>query len=181
MTSDARREPLAAAEPVLDAAGVDAFVREHHGRLVGLARLVCLDPSEADDAVQSALEQAWRRRRSLRDAGALRTWLDRIVVREAIRGDRRRRSPLGRLFGGPRKIPVEHIDPRASVPHQAAALRLAYEALPVEQRVAVALHLHFGYSVGETARLVDAPVETVRSRLRLGRERLRHALEELPR
>jgi DNA-directed RNA polymerase specialized sigma24 family protein len=42
----------------------------------------------------------------------------------------------------------------------------------------VALHLYAGHSVAETADIVGAPLETVRSRLRLARERLRHALEE---
>ena len=59
-----------------------------------------------------------------------------------------------------------------------ADLRVAYEALPAEQRAVIALHLHYGYSVAETAGIVGAPVETVRSRLRVGRGRLRHALEE---
>jgi RNA polymerase sigma-70 factor, ECF subfamily len=178
LASDYRRDAIAATGSALDAAGLDAFVREHHSRLVGLARLVCLDSSDAGDAVQSALEQAWRRRHSLRDAQALRAWLDRIVVREAIRQDRRRRSPLARFFGGPREIPVGTVDRRASAPHASFALRVAFEGLPADQRAAVALHLHYGYSVAETARLVDAPVETVRSRIRAGRDLLRHALED---
>jgi RNA polymerase sigma-70 factor, ECF subfamily len=178
LTSDARRDAIAGTTLALDAAGLDAFVREHHGRLVGLARLVCRDSSEAGDAVQGALEQAWRQRASLRDTQALRAWLDRIVVREAIRLDRRRRSPLARFFGGPREIPVGTIDHGTDAPHASLALRLAFEGLPANQRAAIALHLHYGYSVAETARLVDAPVETVRSRIRAGRDLLRHALED---
>lgn len=178
MTSDARRDAIAGTSLAIDAAGLDAFVREHHGRLVGLARLVCRDSSEAGDAVQGALEQAWRQRASLRDAQALRAWLDRIVVREAIRLDRRRRSPLAQFFGGPREISVDAIDHRTAAPHASLALRLAFEGLPANQRAAIALHLHYGYSVAETARLVDAPVETVRSRIRAGRNSLRHALED---
>lgn len=162
----------------LDAPTLDAFVRTHYDRLVGLARLVCIDANEAGDAVQAALEQAWRRRGTLRDPLALRPWLDRIVVREAIRQDRRRRSPLARLLGGPREIPPTVVDERA--PHASAMteLRLAYDALPADQRVAIALHLHYGYSVVEVASMTEAPIETVRSRLRIGRERLRRALEE---
>jgi RNA polymerase sigma-70 factor (ECF subfamily) len=178
VTSDARRDAIAATGSALDAAGLDAFVREHHGRLVSLARLVCLNSSEAGDAVQAALEQAWRQRHSLRDPQALRAWLDRIVVRQAIRQDRRRRSPLARFFGGPREIPVGAIEHRAAAPHASLVLRLAFEGLPANQRAAVALHLHYGYSVAETARLVGAPVETVRSRIRAGRDQLRHALED---
>jgi DNA-directed RNA polymerase specialized sigma24 family protein len=40
----------------------------------------------------------------------------------------------------------------------------------------VALHLHAGYTVSETAELVGAPIETVRSRLRVAREHLRREL-----
>jgi RNA polymerase sigma-70 factor, ECF subfamily len=180
LTSDARRGAVPDHRAVLDGGGLDAFVRDHHARLVSLARLVCMDPSEADDAVQGALERAWRRRETLQDADRLRAWLDRIVVREAIRQDRRRRSPIRRLFQGPREISVEYPDGRSG-PHQSAALRIAYEALPAEQRVVVALHLHYGYSISQTARIVEAPAETVRSRLRVARQRLRHALEDEPR
>ena len=135
----------------LDAATLDAFVRMHHARLTGLARLVCRDGTDAGDAVQSAFEQAWRHRSSLRDAGALPAWLDRIVVREAIRQDRRRRSPLGWLFAEPREIPFDVVDPHARHDEAMHDLRAAYVALPAEQRAVVALHLHLGYSIAETA------------------------------
>src|SRR5262249_60935799 len=90
---------------VLDEATLDAFVRTHHARLTGLARLVCRDTSDAADAVQSAFEQAWRYRSSLRDPSSMRSWLDRIVVPEAIRQDRRRRSPPRRLFSRAVEVP----------------------------------------------------------------------------
>lgn len=180
MTSTARRDGTTEATATLEAATLDAFVRSHHDRLVRLARLVCVDTTEAGDAVQSAFEQAWRRRASLKDPSSLRSWLDRIVVREAIRQDRRRRSPLARFMGGPREIPVSIPDDQAGRAPNRVEIRLAWEALPAEQRAAIALHLHHGYTVAETAAIVDAPIETVRSRLRSGRERLRHALEDQP-
>ena len=161
---------------VLDDATLDAFVRAHHARLTGLARLVCRDQSDAGDAVQSAFEQAWRHRLSLRDPAAIRSWLDRIVVREAIRQDRRRRSPLGRLLAGPTEIPVDVIDPRARHDEAMTDLRRAFEALPAEQRAAVALHLHLGYSIDETAAIVGVPSGTLKSRIRLAREKLRDAM-----
>ena len=179
MDTSAAGRATAASGRGLDAATLDAFVRDHHRRLTGLARLVCLDPNEAADAVQMAFEQAWRRRATLQDPAALRPWLDRIVVREAIRQDRRRRSPLARFFGGPREIPVEMVDRHAGQAVARTELRLAYEGLPADQRAAIALHLHLGYSIAETATIVGAPAETVRSRVRLGRERLRRGLEDV--
>ncbi len=123
--SAARPQAPTETTPALDALTLDSFVRVHHDRLVRLARLVCLDASEASDAVQTGLEQAWRRRRSLRDPAALQSWLDRIVVREAIRISRRQRSLVQRLFGLDQD--VEWIEP-AALPMANIELRMALRA-----------------------------------------------------
>jgi RNA polymerase sigma-70 factor (ECF subfamily) len=164
--------------PTADVALAD-FVGAHYDRLLRLARLVCDDATDAADAVQTGFEQAWRRRASLRDATRTRPWLDRIVVREAIRISRKRRSWLGRLTHGPAEDRwIELGDPHAEQVPAWTALRAAFAGLSPEQRAVVSLHLHAGYSVAETATLVGAPIETVRSRLRLAKERLRRELEE---
>lgn len=155
------------------------FVVEHYDRLVRLARLVCHDGSDASDAVQVALEQAWRGRASLRDDTRIRPWLDRIVVREAIRINRSRRSLLGRLFAtGSHVAWIEPVDPTTEQLPAWSALRSAYAELSAEQRAVVALHLYAGYSLVETADMIGAPLETVRSRLRLAKDRLRRELGE---
>jgi RNA polymerase sigma-70 factor (ECF subfamily) len=163
-------------------ATVETFVATHYDRLIRLATLVCREPADAADAVQSALEQAWRHRASLRDEASLKPWLDRIVVREAIRRGKQRTSLLGRLIG--RRPTVDWIEPsgddRARLDLR-DALRGAFHRLPAEQRAVVLLHLHLGYSIAEVADLVGAPQETVRSRIRLARGRLRQALQETER
>ena len=160
-------------------AALTAFVVEHYDRLLRLALLVCRDASDAADAVQVGLEQAWRRRSTLREEAGRRPWLDRIVTREAIRISKRRQSLVGRLF---RPRPgvgwIEPSDTRANEPSTPLALHAAFEVLSAEQRAVVGLHLHAGYSVAETAVIVSAPEETVRSRLRSARRLLRAALEE---
>lgn len=161
------------------------FVGEHYPRLVRLAGLICNLAADREDAVQAGLEQAWRRRDSLRSPERLRSWLDRIVVREAIRLTSRRRRVAVR-FIEPLRVDdrsgewPELRDRRSSEPHEIAALRAAFDDLPPPQRAAVVLHLYAGYSVNETAEIVGARVETVRSRLRLARERLREHLEVRP-
>lgn len=153
------------------------FFDSHYVRMVRLAGLVCRSGLLAEDAVQAAMEQAWRRRSSLRDPGRMRWWLDRIVVREAIRMNRR---PWWS------RLAVTHTDEHASLlpdpagetTPQRLALTAAFEALTPEQRAACVLHLHMGYGVAETAELMGAGVETTRSRLRLARRRLRADLSE---
>ena len=154
-----------------------AFFAEHYERMVRLAGLVCRTGIVAEDAVQAGMEQAWRRRSSLRDPDRMRWWLDRIVVREAIRMNRR--PWWSRLTA---THTDEHAsllpDPAGETTPQRLALTAAFEALTPEQRAACVLHLHLGYGVVETAELMGAGVETTRSRLRLARRRLRADLSE---
>jgi RNA polymerase sigma-70 factor (ECF subfamily) len=165
---------------------LEAFFVEHYDRLVRLAGLVCHAPATTEDAVQAAMEHAWRRRSTLRDATRMKPWLDQIVVREAIRVNR---QPWWSRLSRPT---VREIQPdgeedgsggrrtAGNEPTDAGWLALiaAFRLLPPEQRAAIALHLYAGYSVEETAGLMGARVETTRSRLRLARERLRNELGE---
>jgi RNA polymerase sigma-70 factor (ECF subfamily) len=167
---------LAGGRPLAD---LTEFVRDNNDRLIRLAGLVCRNVADAEDAVQTALVRAWRSQAALRDQERLKPWLDRIVVREAIRITRSRENMLGRFLGrGRDDIAVEPLDERAADAAQIAELNLAFGRLSAEQRAVVALHLYAGYSVAETAELVGAPVETARSRLRLARRHLRIELEE---
>ena len=166
-------------DEALPDAALAAFVDDHYERLLGLARLVCRDTTEAADAVQAGLEQAWRHRSTLRDDSRLRPWLDRIVVREALRARRARGRWLLRFpTHEPSVAWIEPIDRVGDDLPAWLSFRAAFERLSPEQRAVVALHLHRGYTVAETADILGAPVETVRSRLRLARQRLRRELEE---
>ncbi|HEY7969462.1 MAG TPA: sigma-70 family RNA polymerase sigma factor [Candidatus Limnocylindrales bacterium] len=173
--ADARTVAAASAE-------LSLFVAEHYPRLIRLAGLICDQPADREDAVQTALERAWRARDSLHEPDRLRVWLDRIVVREAIRLTSRMRRVRVRLIE-PRRVEDPAVgqpeirDRRSNEPHEMVALRAAFDELPPSQRAVVVLHLYAGYSVQDTAELVDARVETVRSRLRLARARLRTLLE----
>jgi RNA polymerase sigma-70 factor (ECF subfamily) len=144
------------------------FVGDHYPRLVRLATLVTGSPDGAEDAVQAAFERAWRKRGDLRDPSQLRSWLDRIVVREAIRGRRRHDA---RLLGDVMPVIADHGAERVAV-------QLALRQLTTEQRAAAVVHLYLGYTVPQAADLLGVPAETVRSRLRVARSRLRALLAD---
>ena len=141
-----------------------------------LAGLITRDPDQAQDAVQAALERAWRKRGSVRDVASLRPWLDRIVAREAIR--QTRGGPLAMFL---RRTPGEWAKIAAPLPEPAetAALREALGRLSPDHRAVIAMHLHAGYSVEETAQVLGVPFDTVRSRLRAARDRLRRDMAEV--
>jgi RNA polymerase sigma-70 factor (ECF subfamily) len=168
---------------VRDTRALEEFFVVHYARLVGLAGLVCGDIAAAEDIVQTALERAWRSRGAITDEERLKPWLDRIVVREAARERRFRLTWLARVV---RPAAVTQIDvPQRELVDQAAtrfperlAMRQLFLELTAAQRAVVVLHMHAGYTIDETANALGIPRETVRSRLRVAREYLRHALEE---
>jgi RNA polymerase sigma-70 factor (ECF subfamily) len=161
-----------ATQPQEAALSLEGFVALHYQRLVRLAGIVCLDRTDAQDAVQNALERAWRHRSSLQDGDRIKPWLDSIVVRESIRLNGRGRSVLRRMtrrLAGSEDSELVYHQPMPS------GLLDELRRLPLAQRAVLALHYEAGYQVAEVAELVGAPLETVRSRLRLARERLRRA------
>jgi RNA polymerase sigma-70 factor (ECF subfamily) len=179
----AMTEPEALArgeEPVADRvrmefASLDAFVRTHYPRLIRLAGLITRNADQAQDAVQAGLERAWRKRNNIRDPAKLRPWLDRIVAREAIR-----QTSGGGLSAVRQRESGDWVEYPSTLPEPAelVILREAVGRLSSNHRAVIALHLHEGYTVEETARVLDVPFDTVRSRLRAARERLRHELTE---
>lgn len=151
---------------------LEVLVGQNYERLLRVALLICADRTDAEDAVQTALERAWRHQQDLRDPDRLPAWLHRIVVREAIRLERRRRGLIVRWLASPREVSVG-LPPEGD---RDLDLRVALLGLSVEQRAALVLHYYAGYSVAETAELSGVPLETARSRLRLARARLRAVL-----
>jgi RNA polymerase sigma-70 factor (ECF subfamily) len=170
----ARADEIGVEQVRIELASLDVFVRVHYPRLIRLAGLITRDADQAQDAVQAALERAWRKRADVRDPARLRPWLDRIVAREAIR--QTRRGGLSAL----RHDPEDWVQYPSTMPEPAeiAVLREALGRLSPDHRAVIALHLYSGYSVEETAQALGVPFDTVRSRLRAARERLRRDLVE---
>jgi RNA polymerase sigma-70 factor, ECF subfamily len=164
MAEEARAGPSAVAPELR----LDEVVAMQYPRLIRVAALICREPADAQDAVQAALERAWRQLSSVREPDRLEAWLHRIVVRESIRTERRRRGLLGHWLR-----PVAEIAVDATPVDGDLDLRRALDGLSPEQRAALVLHYLVGYSVADTAAISGTSLETTRSRLRLARARMR--------
>lgn len=162
---------LAAPETTAREVAIEAL-HAHGPVLLATARLITLDPDEANDLVQTTFELAIRHIDAVRDPGSLRAWLLRIETREAFRLVRRLRRVVS-LDGQVRELPTADADPTGRV-----VLRGALAALPRRIRAAVALHYLAGLSVAETAAAMGVSENTVKSQLKTGLARLREELTD---
>lgn len=138
------------------------------------------DPEAAEEVCQDAFQHVWRAAGSYRgDRGAVRTWLLAIARNAAIdwrrtRGKRsERETVLDDAVGLASPGSVEEVvDGRL----EAQRIRALVAALPAEQRRCLELAYWGGFSQTEIAARTGAPLGTVKSRIRLGMEKLRGSL-----
>ena len=151
----------------------ERMLEDRYLDLLRLAVLLARNLAEAQDALQSALERAWRSREQLRDEARLDPWMKRIVVREVVR---RQTSPWSRLIRPATVVDLSRLVARDGDTVLTLDVLAAIARLPIAQRAVVVLHHYAGYPVDEISTITGAPVETVRSRLRLAMARLRTEL-----
>jgi RNA polymerase sigma-70 factor, ECF subfamily len=155
---------------------VDAAFREHYPFV--LRALVCLGvtPIDADDVAQEVFVIAHRRRDDFDGDRRPRAWLYGIARRLARS---RRRARTTDVLDA---LPAATVgDPERAAAHSQAlsvALRCLDRLSPKLREVFVLSELE-GLAAPEVAQLLELPVNTVYSRLRLGRERFDAVLTKL--
>jgi RNA polymerase sigma-70 factor (ECF subfamily) len=149
---------------------------EHGSALLRLATaLTGGDHGRAEDLVQETMLRAWTHLATLDiEHRPPRAWLTTIARRLAIDAHRARRSR-------PQETQLyEHLEPAASQPADPGGdegeVRDAIAALPGPQRQVLTEIYYRDASVAETARALQIPPGTVRSRTFYGLRRLRTAL-----
>jgi RNA polymerase sigma-70 factor (ECF subfamily) len=157
-----------------DAVAVRAVVLRLLPRVRNLVRFLSRGDQDTDDVAQDALLAVLRDLASYREESRFEAWADRVVSRIAIAAARGRRARVVRTTVGPMELTLVK-DPTVPPDEYTArrdVVRLLDE-LPNEQREVLVLHYLLGLTVSEVAVEVGAPCETVRSRIRLAKARLR--------
>lgn len=151
-------------------------VTPHADGLWRFARRLARSDADADDLLQDALLHALGRWEDLRDPGATRSWLARIVLRTWQSATRRVTRDHR-----PDEVAVSGFGPEDAVRNRQIGGRLlaAFDQLPIEQSAAVWLVDAEGYTFEETAASLGIAVGTVCSRVARGRAALRLALADL--
>lgn len=153
-----------------DTRAFEELARRHQAALYRLAVRVLGDRADAEDALQEALLDAWRRIGRFRADSAFSTWMYRVVTNRCLAMLRRRRP-----------IPVEQPDTTpapddpqraAEVDAEIAALGAALRELGDDQRVCWVLRELEGLSYAQIAQITGATEQAVRGRIHRARTRL---------
>ena len=178
--------------PLLDAARrhEPQAVEELLGQLSQpLLRAVCAllgrDHPDVDDLVQDVMIDVVTALPSFRGECTILHFAIRIAARKAIATRRRAvnvRGWLERFQAGeqPLREPAESPGAALLADNRRRLLCELLSELPEAQAETVVLRALLGHSIEETAAITRAPINTVRSRLRLAKEALRRRLENDP-
>jgi len=159
----------------------DIFDR-YGGLMLRTAYSIVKDRDMAEDAVQNALIQAWQHLPSLRETGALRSWLLRIVVNQCISFKRRlARSTifLHQSFSEQETLLASHIaDYARGCMERSWDLAHAVEQLPAKQQNAIALHYYQGMTLPEISQRLQISENTLKKRIQAALSNLRRVLRD---
>ena len=145
--------------------------------VLAISRSVLGSGADAEDAAQESLIAIARAFESFRGDGSWRGFCRRIAVRTAMRLAKRRRARIdaGELV---EEVAASSADGDPLQARRRAFLRGLLQTIPEEQSQALVMRYMLGYSLQETAEAMEVPVNTVRSRVRLGREALSRTLQQ---
>jgi RNA polymerase sigma factor (sigma-70 family) len=141
--------------------------------------------SEVDDALQQALIALIHALPAFRGECRVAGYACRIAFRAALALRQRARKSeldLDEMAGGgsDRELVVAGPNQIFESTRRTELVRSLLDELPVEQAEALAMRTMLGWSLEEIAESSGAPLNTVRSRLRLAKEALRHKIESDP-
>lgn len=162
-----------------DADAFEELYRRHSDHAFMLARKLCASRELAEEVTQESFIALWRSADRYRPAlGSVGVWLSSIVRNRAIDAWRRaavRPAETPIIDDGPGQLHTA-IGADTPAPERAVVLSLIGE-LPAPQKEAVFLAYFGGMTHDEIAAWSQAPLGTVKGRIRMGLQKIRDGLE----
>jgi RNA polymerase sigma-70 factor (ECF subfamily) len=153
----------------------EALYRQHFAFTWRSLRRLGVPERDLPDAVQEVFMVVHAKLATLDPTSRLTTWLYAVCLRVA--SDRRRRASARHEVLEEPPPAGRHAQPEPSdLADRRALLERALDAMALEQRAVFTLFELEGLSGDEIATLLDVPLPTVHSRLRLARETFRRVV-----
>ncbi|HYK85368.1 MAG TPA: RNA polymerase sigma factor [Ktedonobacteraceae bacterium] len=153
------------------------IVTQYSAMMLRTASMIVGDRDTAEDVVQDALIQVWHHLPELREAGALRSWLMRIVVNQCISFKRKvtrsaafmRQSLMEQETDMLAQIADDHKGRR----ERDWDIAQAIGKLPTKQRIVIVLHYYYGMTLPEMAQTLHTSENTLKKRIQAALTNLR--------
>jgi RNA polymerase sigma-70 factor (ECF subfamily) len=160
---------------------------DRYGRLVYSVALNSLsDPARAEEVTQDVFERVWEKARTYSaEQGRVVTWLTSIARHRSIDLYRRSRSHHEELRVAWQDVETielqddgHNVEWEADLAQRQQHIRWAVSQLPAEQKLAVGMAYFQGLTHPEIANALGEPLGTVKTRIRLGMQKLHLLLED---
>jgi len=170
-------------EAIADTLDAGTLFEAHHDRIYRYVLHLVRDPAEAEDLVQETFLRAHHRLESIRDPGAVRSWLYRIATHVCL--DRlRRRKPqisLDSEEGARRAQSIASVSPSALEAAErketSECVQRCLQFLPDRYRALILMHEVYSLTAPEIASLLDVNLTTTKMRLHRARRMLEMVME----
>ena len=169
-----------------DSAAFEFLYQLHGRRVYALCLRMVNNPADAEDLMQEAFLQLFRKIGTFRGESAFSTWLHRMTVNVVLMRLRKKSLPTDSLEetmepdaeGSGPKRDVGALDLRLSGAVDRVNLERSIEQLPPGYRTVFVLHDVQGYEHNEIANIMGCSVGNSKSQLHKARTRLRELLQE---
>ncbi len=172
--------PLFAADQLLasavlagDASARKELVMRLMPRLRAVTRRILPVRSDAEDALQNTVIEVLRSLHTYQGQTPIERWVDRIAARVSLRLAVDERARL-KVVEPMDELPVA-VD-QSVAPGTSLDMARALSALPTGPREALQLRYILGFGVEEIAEVTQAPLNTVKTRLKTGLKLLRESI-----
>jgi RNA polymerase sigma-70 factor (ECF subfamily) len=169
-----------------DARALEVLYDRYNRVVFSFALRIVGDPALAEELLQEVFFRAWQQGGAFRASrGSFATWLLSVTHNMAIDEVRKRqRRPQTAAGEAPEAVLAAVADPGPDVADEVWLRTLrgrvasALATLPTAQREAIELAYFQGLTQREIAATLGEPLGTVKTRLRLGMQKLKDALQE---
>jgi RNA polymerase sigma-70 factor, ECF subfamily len=171
-----------------DRAALSELVQSQQTYVYSIAMSLMHNPADAADMTQEAFVRLMRSLGTYRGETKFTTWLYRLVTNICLDGLRRRGRPIESLdepistrSGDDTQTAGERLadsdrwtqpEEELALRESAAEVRAALDALPAAQRLALTMHYFEDLRYEDIAEAMGLPLNTVKSHIRRGKERL---------
>ena len=153
------------------------IVKQYSAMMLRTASMIVGDRDTAEDMVQDALIQVWHHLPELREVGALRSWLMRIVVNQCISFKRKvaRSAAFMRqsLMDQEADMLAQLADDHKGLMERDWDIAHSIGKLPSKQRIVIVLHYYYGMTLPEMAQMLHTSENTLKKRIQAALTNLR--------